>query len=174
MAARAPHGHNRRISTDSTPAMRPALLACALSLSAFQAAAAALPSAADLAAAAAEVRAAEIAFASTMADRRLDRFAEFVAEDAVFNGNKPHIGRAAVVQTWKGFFDGPQAPFSWAPDAVAASADGRFAVSTGLARDAAGKVISRFTTIWRKDGDGRWRVIVDQGVDEADCTAPQK
>ena len=154
--------------------MRPALIACALSLVALDATAATLPSPADLAAAAAEVKAAEIAFAKTLADRRLDRFTEFVAEDAVFNGNQPHIGRAAVVQTWKGFFDGPQAPFSWAPDAVAASADGRHAVSTGLARDAAGKVISRFTTIWRKDGDGRWRVIIDQGVDVPDCAAPQK
>ena len=148
--------------------MRRALLACALSIATLAAGAATLPSPADLAAAAAEVKAAETAFAKTMADRRLDRFTEFVAEDAVFNGNKPHIGRAAVVDTWKGFFEGPQAPFSWAPDAVAASADGRYAVSTGLARDPAGKVISRFTTIWRKDGDGRWRVIVDQGVD-VDC-----
>ena len=154
--------------------MRPALLACVLLLFAFHAAAATLQSAADLAAVAAEVKAGETAFAGTMADRRLDRFTDFVAEDAVFNGNKPHIGRAAVVETWKGFFDGPQAPFSWAPDAVAASTDGRYAVSTGLARDAAGKAISRFTTIWRKDGDGRWRVIVDQGVDVPDCTAPQK
>ncbi len=149
--------------------MRPALLAAALSMFTLHAIAAPLPSAADLAAAAAEVKAAETAFAKTMADRRLDRFTEFVAEDAVFNGNKPHIGRAAVVETWKGFFDGPQAPFSWAPDAVAATADGRYAVSTGLARDPAGKVISRFTTIWRKDGDGRWRVVADQGVDVPDC-----
>ena len=57
---------------------------------------------------------------------------------------------------------------------MAASADGRQAVSTGLARDAAGKVISRFTTLWRKDGDGHWRVIVDQGVDVPDCAAPPK
>jgi ketosteroid isomerase-like protein len=154
--------------------MRPALLACALSLASLRAFATPLPTPADLAAAADEVRAAETAFAKTMADRRLDRFTEFVAEDAIFNGNKPHIGRAAVVATWKAYFDGPQAPFSWAPDAVAASADGRQAVSTGLARDAAGKVISRFTTLWRKDGDGHWRVIVDQGVDVPDCAAQPK
>jgi ketosteroid isomerase-like protein len=154
--------------------MRPALLACALTLSAIDAFAAPLPSPADLAATAADVKAAEIAFAKTMADRKLDRFGDFVAEDAVFNGSKPHIGKAAVLESWKGFFDGPKAPFSWAPDSVAPTADGRYAVSTGLARDPAGKVISRFTSIWRKDADGHWRVVADQGVDETDCSTGQK
>lgn len=154
--------------------MRPVLLACTLSLASIPASAAPLPTDADLAAAAAEVRAAEIAFAKTMADRDINRFIEFVAEDAVFNGNQPHIGRTAVALAWHGYFETPRAPFSWAPDAVAASADGRHAVSTGLARDRAGKVISRFTTLWRKDDDGHWRVIVDQGVDAPDCAAPAK
>ena len=154
--------------------MRPALLACALSLvtlDALAALAATLPTPADLATTAADVKAAEIAFAKTMADRKLDRFGDFVADDAVFNGSKPHIGKAAVIESWKAFFDGPQAPFSWAPDAVAPTADGRYAISTGLARDPAGKVISRFTSIWRKDADGHWRVVADQGVD-VDCQAP--
>ena len=150
---------------------RPAPLLALLALSASLAHAATLPTAAELAANAADVKTAEIAFARTMADRQLDKFTEFVAEDAVFNGTTPHIGRAAVVEAWKPFFVKPAAPFSWAPDAVAATADGRYAVSTGLARDPKGGVISRFTSIWRKDADGRWRVIADQGVD-VDCPAP--
>ena len=154
--------------------MRTALLACGLFVFALGAAAASLPSPADLAAVAAEVKAAEIAFAKTMADRRLDQFADFVAEDAVFNGAAPHIGRAAVVETWKPYFKNPQAPFSWAPDAVAPSADGRTAISPGLARDPAGKIVSRFTSLWRKDADGHWRVIVDQGVDACECPPEKK
>ena len=153
--------------------MRPALPAfgLALSLIALHAPAATLPSAAELAAIAGDVKAAETAFAKTMADRRLDQFADFVAEDAVFMGAAPNIGRATIVEKWSGFFKGDKAPFSWAPDAVAAAADGRTAISTGLARDAAGHVISRFTTIWRKDPDGHWRAIVDQGVDVPACSA---
>jgi ketosteroid isomerase-like protein len=151
--------------------MRPALLACVLALFALDTLAAPLPVAADLAAAAADVKAAEIAFAKTMADRRLDQFTDFVAADAVFNGTTPHIGRAAVVEAWKPFFAKPAAPFSWAPDAVAPTADGRHAISTGLARDPDGNVISRFTSLWRKEADGHWRVVADQGVD-LDCTAP--
>ncbi|HEY8974220.1 MAG TPA: nuclear transport factor 2 family protein [Burkholderiaceae bacterium] len=154
--------------------MRPALLACALSVCAFDALAAApLPSADDLAAIAAEVRASEIAFARTMADRKLDRFTDFVAEDAVFNGRSAQIGRTAVIDAWKRFFEGAQAPFSWGPDAVAPTADGRFAISTGLVHNPEGKVTGRFTSIWRKDADGHWRVVADQGVD-AGCAEEKK
>ena len=148
--------------------MRPALLACILPLFAFDVFAATVPSAADLAATAAEVRAAEIAFARTVADRKLGRFGDFVAEDAVFNGRTAQIGRAAVLAAWKPYFDGPQAPFSWAPDAVAPTADRRYAISTGLVHDAAGKLTGRFTSIWRKDADGHWRAVADQGVG-VDC-----
>ena len=148
--------------------MRPALIACALTLAASGALSAPLPSEADLAATAAEVKAAEIAFARTMADRKFDRFGDFVAEDAVFNGATVEIGRTEVLKAWKMYFDAAQAPFSWSPDAVAPSADRRHAVSTGLVRNAAGKLIGRFTTIWRKDADGHWRAVADQGVG-VDC-----
>ena len=148
--------------------MRPALLACALTLITLDAAAAPLPSPADLAATAADVKAAEIAFAKTMADHKFDRFGDFVAADAVFNGRTVQIGRAAVLEAWKAYFDAPKPPFSWAPDAVAPTADGRYALSTGLVRDTAGKLIGRFTSIWRKDADGHWRVVADQGVG-VDC-----
>ena len=130
--------------------------------------------AAQLEALAAEVSAAETAFAKTMADRKLDRFAEFVAEDAVFSGGALRIGRAAIVERWRPLFDGPQAPFSWTPDKVTVSSDGRSAVSTGPVRDAQGRVTSRFMSIWRKDADGRWRVAVDQGVDLDACAPTSK
>ena len=154
--------------------MRPALLASAFALTALHAAAAPLPSPADLAAIVVDVKAAETAFARTMADRKLDRFTEFVAEDAVFNGRGPQIGRAAVIEAWKPYFDKPDAPFSWGPDAVAPTADGRLAISTGLVRDPKGKLIGRFTSIWRKDADGRWRVVADQGVDACECPPEKK
>ncbi len=145
--------------------MRAAL--AALALLASNAFAATLPTPAEIDAVKADVKAAEIAFAKTLADRRFDRFGDFVAEDAVFNGKAAQIGKPAVLAAWKGLFEKPQAPFSWAPDAVAPTADGRYALSTGLVHDPEGKVAGRFTSIWRKDGDGKWRVVADQGVDVA-------
>jgi ketosteroid isomerase-like protein len=149
-------------------------LGLAFALTAFADESAQAPTSARLEALAGEVAAAETAFAKTMADRKLDRFAEFVAEDAVFSGSALRIGRAVVVEKWRPFFEGAQAPFSWAPDKVTVSADGRSALSTGPVRDAQGRVMSRFMTLWRKDADGRWRVAVDQGVDLDACLPATK
>ena len=149
--------------------MRPTV--APLLLLAVTSAFAAPPSADQLEAIAGQVKAQEIAFARTMADRRLDRFAEFVAEDAVFRGATLRLGRTEVVEKWKPYFDGPKAPFSWAPDSVTVSADGRLAISSGPVRDPDDHVLTRYITIWRLEADGHWRVIVDGGVDEACATA---
>ena len=135
--------------------------------------AATLP-ATELDAIAGQVKAAETAFAQTMADRKFDRFPDFVAEDAVFRGANLRIGRAAIVDAWRSLYAKPEAPFSWSPDAVTVAADGRTAISTGPVRTPDGKMVSRFTSIWRKDGDGHWRVIVDQGVDACECPVEKR
>jgi ketosteroid isomerase-like protein len=112
-----------------------------------------------------EVAATERAFAKTMADRDHAAFARFIAEDASFRSPKgPLIGKAAIVADWKRFYEGPQAPFSWEPDLVNVQADGRQALSTGPVRDAQGKVGFRFMSVWRREPDGRWLIILDQGV----------
>lgn len=115
------------------------------------------------------VREAEIAFAATMARRDFKAFAEFVAEDAVFiNGQTPLRGRAAVLASWKRFFEGAEAPFSWAPDLVEVLPDGKLGYSTGPVH-VKGKLVARFASTWRLDPDGRWRVVFDNGSDVCDC-----
>lgn len=111
-----------------------------------------------------QVWAAELAFARTMADRSLDRFSEFVAEEAVFfAGTTALRGRIKVVEGWAGFFAGPDAPFSWEPDQVEVLESGRLAWSTGPVRDPTGKIVARFNSIWRLEPSGRWRVVFDKG-----------
>jgi ketosteroid isomerase-like protein len=110
-----------------------------------------------------QVWAAEVAFAKTVENRDLKAFGEFIAEEAVFfSGTTATHGKANVVDSWKGFFVGKEAPFSWAPDQVEVLASGTLALSTGPVRDPSGKVISRFNSIWRLEA-GRWRVIFDKG-----------
>lgn len=122
-----------------------------------------------------EVSAAENAFARTMADRDLDAFARFVGEAAVFrDGDRVLLGRKAVVEGWRGRFKAGPAPFSWEPDRVTVADSGDTAISSGPVLDPGGKMIGRFTSVWQKQPgpDGaRWRVIVDQGVPLAECTA---
>jgi ketosteroid isomerase-like protein len=112
----------------------------------------------------AEVRAAERAFAKTMADRDLKSFSGYVSEEGVFFGGKgPLRGRGAVVEAWKRFFEAKDAPFSWEPEVVEVLGSGSLALTSGPVHDPEGKLIGTFTTIWRHEPDGRWRVVFDKG-----------
>jgi ketosteroid isomerase-like protein len=106
----------------------------------------------------------ERAFARTMADRDHGAFTMFLSEEAVFfTGATPVRGKEAVATSWKPFFEGPSAPFSWVPEDVEVLDSGTLALSTGPVRDPEGKVIGTFTSIWRRDATGAWRVVFDKG-----------
>jgi ketosteroid isomerase-like protein len=68
-----------------------------------------------------------------------------------------------VLEGWKRFYDGAQAPFSWEPDDVVVLGDGSLAQSTGPVRDPAGITIGRFRSVWRRDAGGRWLIVLDRG-----------
>lgn len=119
-----------------------------------------------------EVWATEVAFARSMAERDFAAFAAHVSEHAIFwSGSKVLRGKAAVLDGWRRFYDGAVAPFSWEPDEVVVLGDGSLAQSTGPVRDAAGKTIARFRSLWRREAGGRWLIVLDRG--EA-ASAPPK
>ena len=120
--------------------------------------------------AAGRVRAREAAFAKTMAERDLAAFATFVARDAVFLGRSVLRGRPAVVEGWKGLFEGPKAPFSWQPERVEVIDSGTLALSTGPVFDPQGQRVGTFNSTWRLDDDGEWRVVLDVGCPP--CSGP--
>lgn len=115
----------------------------------------------------------ERAFAKSMADRNLDAFASFIAADAVFfTGPTPLRGKDAVVAGWKRFYAKPEAPFSWAPDKVEVLDSGTLALSSGPVYDRAGRNFATFTSIWRLEAPGVWRIVFDKGNENCDCKAP--
>lgn len=118
-----------------------------------------------------EVRRRELAFAQTMADRDPVAFATFLAEDAVFSSG-PNVfrGRQAVVEAWKGFFEGPTAPFSWEPDFVEVLESGTLASSSGPVLAPDGQRVNTFNSVWRLEKDGKWRVVFDRGCPR--CAQP--
>ncbi|HWK75048.1 MAG TPA: nuclear transport factor 2 family protein [Povalibacter sp.] len=117
-----------------------------------------------------QVRDTETAFAATMAKRDLQAFASFVADDAVFFGNTNVLrGKAAVIDGWKAFYQGDKAPFSWKPESVEVLASGTLAHSSGPVLDAAGSRVGTFNSIWRREADGRWKVVFDKGSDACRC-----
>jgi ketosteroid isomerase-like protein len=108
----------------------------------------------------------EVAFARTMAQRDLAAFERFLSPHTVWwSGPQGSAlrGKAAVVDAWKRFYEGPQAPFSWAPDEVVVIGDGTLATSTGPVRAPDGKVVARFRSVWRREPDGRWLIVLDRG-----------
>ena len=114
----------------------------------------------------------ERAFAQTMADRNFAAFPDFVSTEAIFfTGPTPLRGRDQVTAGWKRFYDRPAAPFSWFPDKVEVLDSGTLALSSGPVRDPEGKLIATFTSIWRLEAPGVWRVIFDKGDAECDCGA---
>jgi ketosteroid isomerase-like protein len=108
----------------------------------------------------------EVAFARSMAERDLAAFERHLSPHTVFWSGpqgSPLRGKAAVVDAWKRFYEGAQAPFSWAPDEVVVIGDGTLATSTGPVRDPSGKVVARFRSVWRREADGRWLIVLDRG-----------
>jgi len=119
-----------------------------------------------------QVRSAEIAFAKTMADRDHAAFAAFLDDEAIFSSPARVLrGAKEVAAGWKRFFEGPQAPFSWTPSKVEVLASGALALSSGPVRDASGKQIGVFNSIWRRAPGGRWKVVIDHGCPPCDCAA---
>lgn len=111
-----------------------------------------------------QVTAAECDFAASMARRDLAAFERHLSRQALFfNGAEALNGSAAVVAGWRGFFEGPTAPFSWEPDQVVVNEDGSLAHSTGLVRNPQGDPVVRFNSVWRQETPGQWKVVVDKG-----------
>lgn len=111
-----------------------------------------------------QVAATERAFAKTMADRDHAAFTRFLSRETVFFSATPALrGAKAVAAWWKRFFETPQAPFSWEPDTVEVLDSGTLALSSGPVRDPGGKVVSTFTSIWRLEAPGPWRIVFDKG-----------
>jgi ketosteroid isomerase-like protein len=121
----------------------------------------------------ASVRETEIAFAHTMATRDFPAFQDFLSADAVFlSGAETLRGRAAIAAAWRPLFEGPVAPFDWQPDSVRVLASGDLALSGGPVTGPKGESFGRFSSVWRRERNGRWRIVFDSGEAPCPCRTP--
>lgn len=112
----------------------------------------------------------ERVFAKTMADRDHAAFTSFLAEEAIFlAADRALRGRGQVAESWKRYFEGPKAPFAWAPERVEVLDSGTLAISTGPVFDPEGKRVGTFTSTWRREPDGKWRIVLDSGCPPCSC-----
>jgi ketosteroid isomerase-like protein len=110
-----------------------------------------------------QVRKTEAAFAKTMVDRDHAAFTSFLADETVFLGPTILRGKAAVAEAWKRFYEGPTAPFAWGPERVEVLDSGTVGMTTGPVLDETGKRTGTFNSVWRREKDGKWRIVFDIG-----------
>lgn len=111
----------------------------------------------------------ERAFAATMAQRDHAAFVSFLSAEAVFfSGPQPLRGARQVAEYWRKYYQSEAAPFSWAPETVQVLDSGTLALSTGPVYDPGGKLSGTFTSIWRLEAPGKWRIIFDKGCPVCD------
>jgi ketosteroid isomerase-like protein len=111
-----------------------------------------------------EVFVAESSFAASMAERNFDAFGTHLSPEAIFFGDTTVMrGKTAVLRTWRLFFEKPDPPFSWKPDVIEVLPSGKLALSSGPVFDPKGKQVGTFSSIWRRERDGRWLIIFDKG-----------
>lgn len=113
---------------------------------------------------------AESAFAKSMAQRDHASFVSFLAEDAIFfSGGKVLRGKQEVAEAWRKFYIAEQSPFSWEVGEVEVLESGNLAISVGPVLDPNGKLIANFSSIWRLEPSGVWRIVFDRGTDVCNC-----
>lgn len=125
----------------------------------------------DLESARRAIRIADLELAKSVADRSLQSFLALVADDAVFFGKEVSRGRDAVAKAWLPFFRDRSLFLKWYPTQVEVSAGADLGYSVGeferMSKDPAGNptvATGNYVSIWRKQPDGRWKVVLDIGT----------
>ena len=115
----------------------------------------------------------EARFAKDVLERGGAAFADWFAEDGVAlgNGAAPLVGKVAIVKSanWS-----PKVyQLTWTPTDAVLGPSGDIGYTwghfEGSSRDAAGNPVvtsGRYITIWRKQADGNWKVVLDAGANE--------
>ena len=118
-----------------------------------------------------EIRALESAMMAAAADKGAAGYMSFYAEDAVElpNGAQMILGKESIGKTMT-FLDDKNNRLTWSPVHVYVSASGDLAYAFGnfefrsVGKDGVPAVEhGKYTTIWKKQRDGKWRVVLDMG-----------
>lgn len=118
----------------------------------------------------AAIRAADQAWLKSFAGKDLEKSIEACAETASVLA--PNFGRAdgkeAIRKLFTGYFALPEFTVSWQPMQVQVARSGDLGYSCGSYtlsfKGPDGKTIAdrgKYATIWRKQADGRWKVVLD-------------
>lgn len=118
----------------------------------------------------AEIKAADAAWAEAAASKSVERMLEFYDDEAVFIGQDGKVisGLADLRAAWTAFFAVPGIKLSWQVREVKAAQSRGLACSYGPWETEQGppgqqtKQRGTYVFVWRKQTDGRWKVLVDK------------
>jgi ketosteroid isomerase-like protein len=127
----------------------------------------------------------EARFAKDVLERGGAGFADWFAEDGVELGNgvAPSVGRVAIAKSAN--WDPKVYQLTWTPTDAMMGPSGDFGYTwghfEGRSKDANGNPVTtsgRYISIWRKQPDGQWKVVLDAGANEppsaGDCCSVPK
>jgi uncharacterized protein (TIGR02246 family) len=129
------------------------------------------PDRATMAAREKEIRSLEAAMMAAAADKGADGYMSFYAEDAVElpDGAPMLLGKETIAKTMV-FLNDKNNHLTWAPVHVDVSESGDLAYSFGnyefrsVGKDGKPTIEhGKYTTIWKKQNDGHWKVVLDTG-----------
>jgi len=115
----------------------------------------------------------EARFAKDVLERGGKAFADWFAEDGVAlgNGAAPLVGRVAIAKSAN--WDPKAYQLTWTPTDATMGPSGDIGYTwghfEGHSKDANGNPVTttgRYITIWRKQPDGTWKVVLDAGANE--------
>lgn len=122
------------------------------------------------AAAAAEIRDADLAFAKATAERGVEGWVSWFADSGVqVVPGRNVVGRAAIRELMGLSLGDTTRTLTWRPVTAEASEDGDLGWTVGRWErrhwQGADTVVTHgsYVTIWRRQGDGTWKVVLDVG-----------
>src|ERR1035438_7255696 len=115
----------------------------------------------------------EARFAKDVLERGGTAFADWFAEDGVAlgNGQAPVVGRVAIAKS--AAWDPKVYQLTWTPTDATMGRSGDVGYTCGHfeghSKDANGNPVNtsgRYITMWRREPDGKWKVVLDAGSNE--------
>lgn len=111
-------------------------------------------------------------FQKATAEHRLDGWMSYMADNAVlFNINPAVVGKKAIADFYRPSFESPDFQLTWSPSRGEMFPSGDMGYTSGRyemrLKSPQGSLIVRkgtYLTVWKKQGDGSWKVIADGGA----------